>query len=400
MQGGTSLPTGAQELLIALQTPFRQGLIGIPTLIWSPPGGGKTSFLESLARPGFPVVTHIASIHDPTDYSGLPLLVDGRVRYCPPEWIDELVQVGDGILFLDEITTAPPSVQAALLRVVLERRIAGVKLPPRVRVVAAANPPELAAGGWELSAPLSNRFLHLEWNLSAGAFTSALIDGFCRPDLPEIDPTLHADAVRRWRLFVSAFLRRDAKHLRSSPGDDQQSAFASPRTWEYAIQLMASCDVLGLAAKPGGKITGVFHNLIAGSVGSGVAKAFVGFVKESNLPDPEELLDGSVTIDVSRLKDDELHVLFCGLSQSLLRRSSAKEQLLEATMIALDLIDQTNHNGRIDAVFTEIRRLTKGQVIHQAATEAVAAQRLRELQDRLNAVFEDTTLSKYIEALT
>ena len=62
----------------------------------------------------------------------------------------------------DEISTAPPAVQAALLRVVLERTVGDLRLPDAVSLVAAANTPEQAAGGWELSPPLANRFLSPE----------------------------------------------------------------------------------------------------------------------------------------------------------------------------------------------------------------------------------------------
>jgi MoxR-like ATPase len=67
------------------------------------------------------------------------------------------------MLFFDEISTAPPAVQAALLRVVLEREVGDLSLPPSVSIVAAANPPERTVGGWDLTAPLANRFCHLQW---------------------------------------------------------------------------------------------------------------------------------------------------------------------------------------------------------------------------------------------
>lgn len=154
-------PTGAEALLIALQTPAPKGYTGIPVLVWGPPGVGKSSFLEGLAAPNFPVLTLIASIHDPTDFSGLPVFHNGTVHYAVPEWVKQFETGGEGILFLDELTTAPPAVQAALLRVVLERKVGFHQLPPRVRIVAAANPPDLMTGGWDLSPPLRNRFVHL-----------------------------------------------------------------------------------------------------------------------------------------------------------------------------------------------------------------------------------------------
>ena len=64
------LASGAQELLVALQTPMPRGHVGVPTLLWGRPGVGKTSFVESFHRDDFPVVSVIASTHDPTDHRG------------------------------------------------------------------------------------------------------------------------------------------------------------------------------------------------------------------------------------------------------------------------------------------------------------------------------------------
>lgn len=112
----------------------------------------------------------IASIHAPTDFSGLPIHENGLARFIPPEWTLAFDEAGQGILFLDELTTSPPSVQAALLRIVLERKVGFGSLPHGVRVVAATNPTDVAVVGWKLSAPLSNRFVHIQWELSTDTY--------------------------------------------------------------------------------------------------------------------------------------------------------------------------------------------------------------------------------------
>src|SRR5471032_1159459 len=136
---------------------------GVPVLLWGSPGTGKTSAVVALADAiGWPCEVVVGSIREPTDFGGLPVVVDGGVKLAPPAWAQRLVEAGHGLLFLDELTTAPPAVQAAMLRVVLERVVGDIKLPAAVRVVAAANPPEQAADGWELAPPLANRLVHLE----------------------------------------------------------------------------------------------------------------------------------------------------------------------------------------------------------------------------------------------
>lgn len=140
----------------------------LPVLLWGEPGIGKTAALTQLAAAlDLPLTTVIASVHEPSDFSGLPIVGDDPaqqgVPMAPPDWAVRLVRAGRGLLFLDELSTAPPAVQAALLRLVLERRIGALQLPPEVRIVAAANPRSSAADGWELSPPLANRFVHLQW---------------------------------------------------------------------------------------------------------------------------------------------------------------------------------------------------------------------------------------------
>ena len=88
--------------------------------------------------------TVIASIHEPSDFSGLPIVGDDPahqgVPMAPPDWAVRIARSGRGLLFFDELSSAPPAVQAALLRVVLERRVGSLDLPEQVRIVAAAEP--------------------------------------------------------------------------------------------------------------------------------------------------------------------------------------------------------------------------------------------------------------------
>lgn len=96
--------------------------VGVPVLLWSAPGAGKSSVIRQLGEPpGHPVEVVIAAIREPSDFAGLPVVVDGEVRFAPPASAQRLANAGHGLLFLDEISTAPldeisaapPAVQAA-----------------------------------------------------------------------------------------------------------------------------------------------------------------------------------------------------------------------------------------------------------------------------------------------
>jgi MoxR-like ATPase len=159
----------------------------VPVLLWGGAGLGKSSAVREMAAgAGLLCETVIASIREPSDFAGLPVVAeDGKaVSFAPPSWAQRLSSAGGGILFLDEISTAPPAVQAALLRVVLERTVGDLSLPDDVSVVAAANPPEQAADGWDISPPLANRFCHLDWDLQASEWADGILAGFAQPAVP------------------------------------------------------------------------------------------------------------------------------------------------------------------------------------------------------------------------
>src|SRR3954469_25278285 len=159
----------------------------VPVLVWGAPGTGKTSAIRAMSEEmGLACETVIASIREPSDFAGLPVVADGQVTFAPPRWARRLAQEEVGVLFLDEISTAPPAVQAALLRVVLERVVGDLALPEAITVIAAANPPEYAAAGWDLSPPLANRFGHLDWPVEAQAFAEGLSAGWPAPIVPDL----------------------------------------------------------------------------------------------------------------------------------------------------------------------------------------------------------------------
>ncbi|MFJ8034183.1 AAA family ATPase [Streptomyces sp. NPDC096032] len=275
----------------------------LPVLLWGEPGIGKTAALTQLATAlDLPLTTVIASVHEPSDFSGLPVVGDDPavqgVPMAPPDWAVRLVRAGRGLLFLDELSTAPPAVQAALLRLVLERRIGTLRLPPGIRVVAAANPRSSAADGWELSPPLANRFVHLQWTHDHDVVVRGLGGTWPRATLPRLHPERLTDAVSHARRAVCAFLtaRPGLVHRLPSGESRRGGAWPSPRSWEATLRLLAFATAAGASRD-------VLSLLVRGTVGDGPGLELLAALDRMDLPDPETLLADPAGAELPRRGD-------------------------------------------------------------------------------------------------
>ncbi|MFJ4468471.1 AAA family ATPase [Streptomyces sp. NPDC089424] len=262
----------------------------LPVLLWGEPGIGKTAALTQLADSlDLPLTTVIASVHEPSDFSGLPVVGDDPatqgVPMAPPDWAVRLVRAGRGLLFLDELSTAAPAVQAALLRLVLERRVGALGLPPEVRIVAAANPRSSAADGWELSAPLANRFVHLWWTHDQDVVIRGLGGTWPRATLPRLAPEKLPHAVDFARRAVCGLLAARPGLVHRLPGNEARRGgpWPSPRSWEATLRLIAFATAAGSSRD-------VLSLLVRGAVGDGPGLELLASLDRMDLPDPEVLL--------------------------------------------------------------------------------------------------------------
>jgi hypothetical protein len=204
---------------------------------------------------------------------------------APPDWAVRLVRAGRGLLFLDELSTAPPAVQAALLRLVLERRIGALRLPPGVRIVAAANPRSSAADGWELSPPLANRFVHLQWTHDHEVVVRGLGGTWPRATLPRLDPLKLPQAVDFARRAVCGLLAARPTLVHRLPTNETRRGgpWPSPRSWDMTLSLVAFATAAGSARD-------VLSLLVRGTVGDGPGLELLASLDRLDLPDSEDVL--------------------------------------------------------------------------------------------------------------
>ncbi|MBB1033441.1 AAA domain-containing protein [Dietzia sp. CQ4] len=274
------------------------GRAGVPVLLLSAPGMGKTSLVRALAASrGERCETVLGSIREPADFGGMPMVTDEGAILHPPTWARRLVEAKVGIAFLDELTTCPPAVQAAMLAVSLDRTVGDLALPEGVQIVAGANPPECAAGGYELDPPLANRFCHVGFAPSPEDWLTGMASGWTMPTSRAVTADPGARAIRRGEIL--GFLRVRPDLLDAMPTDPAQrgGAWPSRRTWTMLADSLPFVRSDDADAE---------HALAHGLVGEGAGTEFLAWREAMDLPSPIELIADPTLIDYASERPDRV----------------------------------------------------------------------------------------------
>ena len=266
----------------------------LPVFIWGAPGIGKSSIVKQIAKEKEMEFLDLRlSLLDPTDLKGIPFFnaetnegVWAKPSFLPSE------EGTKGILFLDEINTAPPAVQASAYQLILDRRVGEYELPSGWSIVAAGNRETDRGVVYKMPPPLANRFVHFEMEVNfddwkAWAYAS------------KIDAS------------IIAYLAYDKSMLFTFDASSNEKSFATPRSWEYVDSITKS----GIDSE-------LILDSISGAVGREAAIGYLSFKKVmKDLPDLNSILDGTLT---SFAEEDPKIVmaLAIGLVNALLENSS------------------------------------------------------------------------------
>ena len=235
------------SVLLSKQTPM---LVGSP-------GIGKSDIVKLTAKKhNLKLIDLRLAQSDPTDLNGFPTLQnDGtRMDYAPPttfplENLDEIPVGYEGwLLFLDEINAAPPAIQAAAYKLVLDRQIGSHNLHKRVAIVCAGNKATDKAIVNRLSTAMQSRMIHLNLMVDTESWL-------------EWANTHNVDHR------VISFIKFRPELLHKFNPSHADNTFASPRTWEFLSKIIVDKK----------EFTKTDHAVLVGTVGEGPATEFRAF---------------------------------------------------------------------------------------------------------------------------
>lgn len=268
-----------------------------PVFLWGPPGIGKSDIVKQIGDDtGREVIDVRLALWEPTDIKGIPYYNadQGKMVWAPPS---ELPTNADStaIIFLDELNSAPPAVQAAAYQLILNRRVGAYELPKGVDVVAAGNREGDRGVTYRMPAPLANRFVHLEAKVDFDDWQDWATQNKIHPEV----------------VGYVGFAKQD---LYDFDPKSASKSFATPRSWSFVSDLLEDDDT----------DHDTLTNLIAGAIGDGLAVKFMAHRKiASKLPKADDILDGKVK-DLAIKEVSAMYSLTVSLCYELKERADKK----------------------------------------------------------------------------
>ena len=260
---------------------------------------------------------------------GLPMLLEdgqgrGYTKNTIVDWVKDLMEAGQGVLFIDEFNNAPPAVQALLLQVVHLRRVGQYQLPDGVWIVCASNDVADAADGFVLAPPMANRLLHIEYDPDFADWAAGMIVNFNHP-MSEAEAGLRT-------LFVK-FIENHQDLWNKQPKSDEAAgkAWPSPRSWDNAASMCSFLLDHDLA----------FERALRGFVGENASTSFLSWKRNLRLPEYATLLADPSQIRWETYNASELYIIL----QMVIARITGENMLA-----AVGVLEAVLNHGELDVL--------------------------------------------------
>lgn len=310
----------------------------VPMLVGSP-GCGKSQIIYKIAEDyNLKVIDLRLSQCDPTDLAGFPTIQGNRADYVPmahfPIEGDSIPKGYSGwLLFLDEATSAPPAIQAAAYKLILDRMVGTHHLHKNVAIVCAGNLETDNAIVQPMSTALQSRLVHMELVVDAEEWTNWAAEN-------DIDHR------------ISDYIKFKPGQLFTFSPDHTDKTYACPRTWEFANRVLQVTDDSSAERLP----------MLAGTLSEGVAREFVTYMKiYADLPKPHEIETSPESVAVPK----EPSILFA-LTGSLAHNAN-KENFTQL----MKFIQRLPVEFQVVAMRETIRR-NKTMLLHPAVQKWVS----------------------------
>ena len=256
--------------LIKSNTPFKT----FPSvMLWGPPGVGKSQGVRQIAKEieentgKKVVITDVRLLlFNPVDLRGIPTANEDKTLavWLKPKifQMDENPDVVN-ILFLDEISAAPQSVQAAAYQITLDRTVGEHRLPENCIVIAAGNRVTDRSVAFNMPKALANRLCHFEIKGDSNSW--------------------HDWAVQNGiHEFVVGYLDYNSVALTRFDSSGASLAFPTPRSWEMVSNILKISDNFK-----------EIYPMVIGCIGYGTASNFKKWVElYESMPSVEAIFKG------------------------------------------------------------------------------------------------------------
>ena len=329
-----SVEISASDMTDALDSGLLSKLT--PMLVGSP-GIGKSDIVKLTAKKhNLKLIDLRLAQSDPTDLNGFPTLQnDGtRMDYAPPttfplENLDEIPVGYEGwLLFLDEINAAPPAIQAAAYKLVLDRQIGSHNLHKRVAIVCAGNKATDKAIVNRLSTAMQSRMIHLNLMVDTESWL-------------EWANTHNVDHR------VISFIKFRPELLHKFNPSHADNTFASPRTWEFLSKIIIDKK----------EFTKTDHAVLVGTVGEGPATEFRAFCDVyKDLPTIEDMLENPTLVNIPREPGHQY-------AMTTLISHHANDDTIEALMIVAKKLPIEFQVVVLKDIYSIAPELKKNQII-------------------------------------